>query len=94
MPIKVSVMRVTEAEATGSRPIGSANDQVVKASDLGPGPVDTYNPYDSYELVLLKYADVSEIIGLLVEGQDDRAEQRLHPARAGLRFARRERHPE
>ena len=67
--IKVTVNRVTEAEATGSRPIGSAAETVVKASDLGPSPAEAYNPYDSYELVFLKYADVSEVIGLLVEGQ-------------------------
>ena len=65
--IKVTVDRVSEAEATGSRPIGSAQDVVVPASDLSAAP-NLYNEGDSYELVFLKYADVSEIIGLLVEG--------------------------
>ena len=66
LSVKVTVERVSEAEATGIQPIGSAGDVVVPASDLAP--VDYYNPTDSYELVFLKYADVSEIIGLLVEG--------------------------
>ncbi|MES2903068.1 MAG: hypothetical protein V4696_02685 [Pseudomonadota bacterium] len=66
LAIKVTVERVSEAEATGIRPIGSTSDEVVKASDLGAA--DFYNPDDSYELIFLKYADVSEVIGLLVEG--------------------------
>jgi general secretion pathway protein D len=66
LTVKVTVERVSEAEATGIQPIGSAGDEVVKTSDLGPA--DYYNPNDSYELVFLKYADVSEVIGLLVEG--------------------------
>jgi general secretion pathway protein D len=39
----------------------------VVASDIPP-PME-YGPSDSYELVLLKYADVSEIVGLLSQGQ-------------------------
>jgi general secretion pathway protein D len=66
--IKVTVDRVGEAEATGIQPIGSSSDVVVPASDLAAAP-NLYNEGDSYELVFLKYADVSEIIGLLVEGQ-------------------------
>lgn len=66
LTVKVTVERVSEAEATGIQPIGSSGDEVVKTSDLGPA--DYYNPNDSYELVFLKYADVSEVIGLLVEG--------------------------
>lgn len=66
LSIKVTVERVSEAEATGIRPIGSTSEEVVKTSDLGAG--EYYNPYDSYELVFLKYADVSEVIGILVEG--------------------------
>jgi general secretion pathway protein D len=66
LSIKVTVQKVSEAEATGIQPIGSAQDEVAKASDLGGA--DYYNPNDSYELVFLKYADVSEVIGLLVEG--------------------------
>ena len=64
--IKVTVQRVSDAEATGIRPIGSSAAEVVPASDLPPP--DLYNPNDSYELVFLKYADVSEVIGLLVDG--------------------------
>jgi general secretion pathway protein D len=65
--IKVTIDRVSEAEATGIRPIGSEKDVVVPASDLAAAP-NLYNEGDSYELVFLKYADVSEVIGLLVEG--------------------------
>ena len=65
--IKVTVQRVTEAEATGSQPIGSSAEPVAPASDLA-AMQNFYNPGDSYELVFLKYADVSEVIGLLVEG--------------------------
>jgi general secretion pathway protein D len=65
--IKVTVQRVTEAEATGIRPIGSKAEEVAPASDLATA-ASFYNPGDSYELVFLKYADVSEVIGLLVEG--------------------------
>ena len=65
--IKVTVQRVSEAEATGSQPIGSSSEPVVPASDLATAQ-NFYNPGDSYELVFLKYADVSEVIGLLVEG--------------------------
>jgi len=64
--VKVDVQKVTEAEATGVQPIGSATDVVVKTSSLTSPTY--FNPGDSYELVLLKYADVSEVIGLLVEG--------------------------
>jgi general secretion pathway protein D len=65
--IKVTVDRVAEAEATGIQPIGSSTDVVVPASDLAAAP-NLYNDGDSYVLVFLKYADVSEVIGLLVEG--------------------------
>ncbi|MFN3387847.1 MAG: type II secretion system protein GspD [Allosphingosinicella sp.] len=71
--IQVTLSRVSEEEATGSRPIGSTGEVVVPASDLPAyaqaGGYDAYQPGDSYELVPLKYADVSEIIGLLVEGE-------------------------
>jgi general secretion pathway protein D len=71
--IQVIVSRISDAEATGSRPLGSAGEAVVPATDLPAyspgGVVDTWVPGDSYELVPLKYADVSEIIGLLLEGE-------------------------
>lgn len=66
MSVKVEISKVSEAEATGILPIGSTLDEVAKASDIATPTY--YNPGDSYELVFLKYADVSEIIGLLVEG--------------------------
>lgn len=69
--LQVTITRLSEAEATGIRPIGSTAEEVVPASDL-----PAYNPAfaegvlgDAYELVPLKYADVSEVIGLLVEGE-------------------------
>ncbi|HEY5722359.1 MAG TPA: secretin N-terminal domain-containing protein [Allosphingosinicella sp.] len=71
--VQVVVSRVSGEEATGSRPLGSAGQDVVPATDLPAyapgGVVDNWVPGDSYELVPLKYADVSEVIGLLVEGE-------------------------
>lgn len=65
--IQVTITRLSDAEATGIRPIGSQPEEVAPATDL-PQYVD-YNPGDAYELVFLKYADVSEVIGLLVPGE-------------------------
>ena len=72
--VQVTVSRVSNAEATGSRPLGSTGEVVVPATEIPAyaqsGAVnDTWVPGDAYELVPLKYADVSEIIGLLVEGE-------------------------
>jgi general secretion pathway protein D len=71
--IQVTVSRISDEEATGSRPLGSTGETVVPATDLpayaADGGYDDYVPGDSYELVPLKYADVSEVIGLLVEGE-------------------------
>ncbi|MGL5837107.1 MAG: type II secretion system protein GspD [Sphingorhabdus sp.] len=64
--LQVRVERVSDDEATGTRPIGSENDPVYKASDLAAAP--SFSDGDSYELIALKYADVSEVVGLLVEG--------------------------
>ena len=66
--IQVSVDRVSEEEVLGSRPIGSAGEDVVPQQELSRGPIDAYQPGDAYELVFLKYADVSEVVGLLAEG--------------------------
>jgi general secretion pathway protein D len=63
----VTVTRLTGAEAIGSRPVDSSGDIVVPATGLPPGQLPPPGQ-DGYELVMLKYADVSEIIGLLVEG--------------------------
>ena len=65
--VQIIITKLTEAEALGSRPLGSSGEAVVPASNL-PSYVD-YSPGDSYELVPLKYADVSEIIGLLTQGE-------------------------
>ena len=66
--VQVTVSRVSEEEQLGSRPIGSEGEEVIPQQELNRGPVDSWQPGDSYELVMLKYADVSEVIGLLTEG--------------------------
>ena len=65
--IQVTITQLTDAEAIGSRPLGSSGEAVVPATNLS-SYVD-YNPGDAYELVPLKYADVSEIVGLLAGGE-------------------------
>jgi len=65
--IQVIVTKFSADEAIGARPLGSSGETVVPATAL-PAYVD-YNPGDAYELVFLKYADVSEIIGLLSGGE-------------------------
>ena len=66
--IQVRVSRASREEALGSRPLGSEGEEVVPQQEAVRGPVDSYQPGDSYELVMLKYADVSEVVGLLAEG--------------------------
>lgn len=63
----VTVTKLTGAEAIGSRPIGSSTEQLATAHMLPPA-LDPLPGEDGYELVMLKYADVSEIVGLLTEG--------------------------
>ena len=63
----VTVNRLTGAEALGSRPIGSSNEPVAPATAL-PQAQDPPPGEDGYELVMLKYADVSEVVGLLTAG--------------------------
>ncbi len=65
--VQVVVTKLSEEEAAGARPLGSSGEPVSPATAL-PEYVD-YNPGDSYELVFLKYADVSEIVGLLAGGE-------------------------
>lgn len=66
--VQITVKRVSDEEVIGSRPIGSEGEVVVPQQELNRGPVDSWQAGDSYELVMLKYADVSEVIGLLTEG--------------------------
>ncbi|MXP14319.1 hypothetical protein GRI44_06090 [Altererythrobacter confluentis] len=66
--IQVKIERVSAEEEIGSRAIGSEGEDVFRAADLAPA--DAYSPGDAYELVFLKYADVSEVIGLLVDGAE------------------------
>ncbi|MCA0904054.1 type II secretion system protein GspD [Qipengyuania aquimaris] len=68
--VQVRVEMVSDEETIGTRPIGSDGEEVVPQQELQRGPVDSYQPGDSYELVFLKYADVSEIVGLLAEGAE------------------------
>ena len=68
--VQVRVEYVSDEESIGSRPIGSAGEEVIPQQELQRGPVDSYQPGDSYELVFLKYADVSEIVGLLADGAE------------------------
>ncbi len=63
----VTVKKLTGAEAVGSRPVGSERDTLATAHVLPPAP-EPMPGEDGYELVMLKYADVSEIVGLLSEG--------------------------
>ena len=63
----VTVSKLTGAEAVGSRPIGSENDQLATAH-VAPPPLELPPGEDGYELVMLKYADVSEVVGLLTDG--------------------------
>ena len=63
----VTVTRLTGAEAVGSRPVGSEGDTLGTAHVVPPA-LEPIPGEDSYELVMLKYADVSEIVGLLAEG--------------------------
>ncbi|HEX4848833.1 MAG TPA: secretin N-terminal domain-containing protein [Novosphingobium sp.] len=64
--LQIKVRKVSEEEATGSRPVGSEGAAVAPASTLSSQM--TVRPGESFELIPLKYADVSEVIGLLVEG--------------------------
>jgi general secretion pathway protein D len=63
----VTVKRLSGAEAIGSRPVDSEGEEVVPATGLPPA-LDPIPGEDGYELVMLKYADVSEIVGLLTDG--------------------------
>jgi general secretion pathway protein D len=65
--IQVVVTKLSEEEVIGSRPLGSGGENLVPATGLPE--YASYNPGDSYELVFLKYADVSEIVGLLAGGE-------------------------
>lgn len=68
--IQVRIETISEEETIGSRPIGSAGEEVIPQRELNQGPRDSFLPGDAYELVFLKYADVSEIVGLLSEGTE------------------------
>ncbi len=70
--VQITLTRISEEEAAGARPLGSTGEAVVPATDLPAyvqAPPVGYASDEASELVPLKYADVSEVIGLLVEGQ-------------------------
>ena len=60
----VTVTKLAGAEAMGSRPVGSDGEVLTTTQQSAPPIPDD----EGYELVMLKYADVSEIIGLLGGG--------------------------
>ena len=64
----VTVKRLSGAEAIGSRPIDSAGQELATVRGSVPPAFDPIAGQDGYELVMLKYADVSEIVGLLSNG--------------------------
>ena len=64
----VTVKRLSGAEAIGSRPVDSAGQEVATVRGTIPPAFDPMIGEDGYELVMLKYADVSEIVGLLTDG--------------------------
>jgi general secretion pathway protein D len=66
--VQVRIEQVPEEETLGARPIGSAGEDVIPQQQLSRVPVDSYAPGDAYEMIFLKYADVSEVVGLLAEG--------------------------
>lgn len=63
---QLKIAKISDEEAVGSRPVGSVGSVVAPASDLAPQVA--VRDGESFELIPLKYADVSEVIGLLVEG--------------------------
>lgn len=65
--ILVTVEKLTGAEAIGARPVGSRDEELQSSRQLPPA-IQPYPGEDSYEMVFLRYADVSEIVGLLTDG--------------------------
>ncbi len=65
--ILVTVDKLSGAEALGSRPINSGTQPLLTGGRV-PQALDPVPGEDGYELVMLKYADVSEVVGLLSEG--------------------------
>ena len=53
-----------------------------------PKAIDRPAGEDGFEVVLLKYADVSEVVGLLTEGLTVKSNDGVRPAGAGVRFRR------
>lgn len=63
----LTVTRLVGAEALGSRAVDTQSSDIIPSSGLTLA-VDPLPGEDGYELVMLKYADVSEIVGLLSDG--------------------------
>jgi general secretion pathway protein D len=66
--LQVRIEQAPGDETLGVRPIGSTGENVVPQQQLARSPVDAFAPGDAYEMIFLKYADVSEVVGLLAEG--------------------------
>lgn len=66
--VQVRVEQLPDEETIGSRPLGSTGESVIPQQQLSRVPIDSFAVGDSYEMVFLKYADVSEVVGLLSEG--------------------------
>lgn len=63
----VTISKLTGAEALGNRPLRSDSSALASTTDL-PKANNPMPGEDGFELVMLKYADVSEIVGLLTDG--------------------------
>ena len=85
--VKVTVERVSEAEATGIQPIGSGGDVVVPASDLAAAS-SLYNRGRQLRTGVPQICRRQRDHRPAGRGRDDPAQQHLHPPRAGLRVAR------
>lgn len=65
--ILVTIDKLTGAEAIGSRPVDTSGDELVTRSSL-PAAMEPNYGAEGYEMIFLKYADVSEVVGLLTDG--------------------------
>ncbi|MEY4707402.1 MAG: hypothetical protein RJB58_1125 [Pseudomonadota bacterium] len=63
----ITVDRLTGAEALGRQPVNSSSDEMIVRSHV-PKATEPPPGEDGYEMVMLKYADVSEVVGLLTDG--------------------------
>ena len=62
----VTITKLSGAEAIGSKPVGEQEPHT--AAHVLPPAYQPLPGEDGFELVMLKYADVSEVVGLLTQG--------------------------